>query len=74
MNPMEKLNPKFSGPEAQAVVREFYGIDALTEPLPSERDQNFRLTDKSGQTFVLKISNSAERKDILKFQNDGLYK
>jgi len=37
--------------------------------LPSERDQNFLLTDDSGQQFVLKIANTAESRDFLEAQN-----
>jgi Ser/Thr protein kinase RdoA (MazF antagonist) len=37
--------------------------------LPSERDQNFLLTDESGQEFVLKVANTAESRDFLEAQN-----
>jgi Ser/Thr protein kinase RdoA (MazF antagonist) len=37
--------------------------------LPSERDQNFLLTDESGQQFVLKVANVAESRDFLEAQN-----
>lgn len=39
------------------------------ERLPSERDQNFLLTDDSGQQFVLKIANTAESRSFLEAQN-----
>ena len=37
--------------------------------LPSERDQNFLLTDDSGQQFVLKVANTAESRSFLEAQN-----
>lgn len=37
--------------------------------LPSERDQNFLLTDDSGQQFVLKVANPAESRVFLEAQN-----
>ena len=37
--------------------------------LPSERDQNFLVTDESGQQFVLKVANTAESRDFLEAQN-----
>jgi len=39
------------------------------DKLPSERDQNFLLTDDSGQQFVLKVANTAESRDFLEAQN-----
>ena len=37
--------------------------------LPSERDQNFLVTDDSGQQFVLKIANASESRSFLEAQN-----
>lgn len=42
---------------------------ASAQRLPSERDQNFLLTDDSGQRFVLKIANAAESRVFLEAQN-----
>ena len=41
---------------------------ARARRLPSERDQNFLLTDDSGQQFVLKVANVAESRDFLEAQ------
>ena len=41
-------------------------------PLPSERDQNFRLTTADDRRFVLKIANATEPPEILEFQNAAL--
>ncbi len=40
--------------------------------LPSERDQNFHFLEKSGGEFVLKVSCSAESREVLEFQNAAL--
>ncbi len=37
-----------------------FGVSGRAEPLVSERDQNFRLTDGDGTGWVLKISNAVE--------------
>jgi Ser/Thr protein kinase RdoA (MazF antagonist) len=42
---------------------------ASARRLPSERDQNFLLTDDSGQQFVLKVANTSESRDFLETQN-----
>ena len=45
-----------------------YGLDATAEPLVSERDQNFRLTDASGAAWVLKVSNAAEDRGVVEME------
>jgi Ser/Thr protein kinase RdoA (MazF antagonist) len=37
--------------------------------LPSERDQNFLLTSRDGEKFVLKIANRGEKREVLGAQN-----
>ena len=39
------------------------------QQLPSERDQNFLVSDDSGQQFVLKIANASESRAFLEAQN-----
>ncbi len=41
--------------EAETLFQEFYGLDAKASSLPSERDQNFRMDAKEGQSYVLKL-------------------
>ena len=50
-------------------VEDRFGIRASARKLPSERDQNFLLTDDSGQQFVLKIANTSESRAFLEAQN-----
>lgn len=61
--------PYFSIEEAVRLAKEYYGLQATAQPLPSERDQNFLLLDDSGAKFVLKIANADEALEILDLQN-----
>ena len=53
---------------AEEIARTRYGLDATAEPLVSERDQNFRLTDDSGAAWVLKVSNAAEDRGVVEME------
>ena len=53
-------------------MNEFLKLIETARPLPSERDRNFLLTDRSGQQFVLKISNASESRSFLEAQNAAL--
>jgi Ser/Thr protein kinase RdoA (MazF antagonist) len=63
--------PALTAAEASDVARELYGIDAAATPLPSERDQNFRVDvkgrDKLGP-YVLKIANASDDRALLEAQ------
>ncbi len=63
--------PRYTCDDAARLAAEVYGIAARAEPLPSERDQNFRLWD-AGAQFILKISNRQEERAILELQNEAL--
>src|SRR5688500_6305819 len=60
--------PALSARHAEDVAREWYGLDATAEPLVSERDQNFRLTDASGVAWVLKVSNAVEDRGVVEME------
>jgi len=64
--------PRFSDRDAVRLARDLFGLDGSVRELPSERDQNFRLTTEAGERFVLKIANVTERREVLEFQNDAL--
>ena len=64
--------PHFSITEAQEMARVMYGITAVAIPLPSDRDQNFKLTSESGERFVVKIASAAEASDNLDLQNQTM--
>ncbi|MFB0515731.1 MAG: aminotransferase class III-fold pyridoxal phosphate-dependent enzyme, partial [Candidatus Neomarinimicrobiota bacterium] len=61
--------PAFTCDEVRAFVRDHYGIDGAVEPLPAERDQNFRLDGGEAGSFVVKIANRSESAEVLDFQN-----
>jgi len=61
--------PRLTAPDAVRLAAELYGVTGIAEALPSERDQNFLLRTEGGERFVLKIANSAERREVLEYQN-----
>ena len=64
--------PQFTVGDASQIADRCYGLRGEILPLPSERDQNFYIRADSGEAFVLKIANQAERADVLELQNDAL--
>ncbi|HET9982608.1 MAG TPA: aminotransferase class III-fold pyridoxal phosphate-dependent enzyme [Longimicrobiales bacterium] len=62
--------PRFTADDALRIARDVFGVVAVAaEPLPSERDQNFRLRDAAGGDLVLKLSQTGEDPGILECQN-----
>jgi 4-aminobutyrate aminotransferase-like enzyme/Ser/Thr protein kinase RdoA (MazF antagonist) len=64
--------PEFSAAEAEELAARHYGVAAAATPLPSERDQNFRLDSGGGERWVLKIASAAEPAQALDLQNRAL--
>jgi Ser/Thr protein kinase RdoA (MazF antagonist) len=64
--------PDFDVDTAAAIAAERFGIRARAQALPSERDQNFLLTNQAGEKFVLKIANALESRTFLEAQNSIL--
>ncbi len=64
--------PQFDGRTAEALAERAFGVVGRAEPLPSERDQNFRVTTADAAAFVLKIANATERAEVLDFENAAL--
>ena len=64
--------PRFTVAGARALVANRWGGGLAGEltPLPSERDQNFRVTAPNGACFVLKISAAAEDARVLDCQQE----
>lgn len=54
---------------AIAIAEKHFNIRGTAQPLPSERDQNFLLTNDDGAKFVLKIANAQEDPGFLDAQN-----
>ena len=69
---LETPAPDFTREQAQQMARTYFGIDAVADPLVSERDQNFRLRCEDGRKLVLKIANPAESEHVLEFQGHAL--
>src|SRR5829696_4055453 len=61
--------PTFDAYTATTIAGEHFGICATAHQLPSERDQNFLLTNDAGQKFVLKVANALEKPEFLEAQN-----
>src|ERR1051326_4154487 len=61
--------PRITCELAERMATDLYGLNASAVTLPSERDQNFRLRDASGQQFVLKIANAQESFAFIDLQN-----
>ena len=64
--------PAFARQEALGIAVRNYNINAEARPLVSERDQNFRLDTSNGERYTLKISNQAEQRQVVDFQNCAL--
>ena len=64
--------PRFKVDAAAKIAAESFGIQATARPLPSERDQNFLLTNSADEKFVLKIANALETREFLEAQNAAL--
>jgi Ser/Thr protein kinase RdoA (MazF antagonist) len=64
--------PGFTAAEALAVAEVEFGVAGRISALPSERDQNFLITDAGGKKFVLKIANSNDTPELLDFQNQAM--
>src|SRR5215470_7924259 len=69
---MLEYSPSFSFEEVTALARDLYGLDVAASPLPSERDQNFLLQDRSGGKYVFKIANSLEDRALLEAQQQAM--
>ena len=59
MNVLQNEAPALETEALAALAERHFGLRGSLRPLPSERDQNARLTTESG-SFVLKLSNPAE--------------
>jgi len=64
--------PSFDAETAAAIAAEHFGIRGAVRQLPSERDQNFLITNSAGEKFVLKIANALEESAFLEAQNTVL--
>ena len=68
MSVLTTLPPALAPDEVARAAGHLYGLSGSYTPLDSERDQNFRLTEADGTSWVLKIANAAEDSQALAFQ------
>ena len=64
--------PHFAPESAEQLTLDRFAVAGRAAALPSERDQNFRLTAADGREFVLRIANATERVEVLDFENRTL--
>jgi Ser/Thr protein kinase RdoA (MazF antagonist) len=64
--------PPVDADQARRILHDFYGLHGEPEPLPSERDHNFRIRARGGDGFVLKITHPAEPRSVTNFQTMAL--
>lgn len=65
---MKTSPPEIRKAAAEKLLHDQYGIDGILDSLASEHDQNFRVRSASGESFVLKIVNSAEAAVLTNFR------
>ncbi len=58
--------------EVLEILHSDYGIEGSVDPLPSERDQNFKVSANNGNQFVLKIGSPLESDHFTVFQDEVL--
>ncbi len=71
MNDEPIIRPQLSPDEALSTARDRFGVSVDgAHPLPSDRDQNFLLSEAaSGRSYVLKLAHAREEREVLDFQN-----
>lgn len=65
--------PDFTTNDAVNLADTYFGWKATASPLPSYIDQNFKITNiDTDRSFILKISNSGEREEVLNLQHQAM--
>ncbi|CAB1082686.1 Aminotransferase, class III [Olavius algarvensis Delta 1 endosymbiont] len=72
MSSIVQHSPRFSEHDAVKIAKDLFALDAIAKLLPSERDQNFRLSRDNHEVYVLKIANATEDEAVLDFQNRAM--
>jgi 4-aminobutyrate aminotransferase-like enzyme/Ser/Thr protein kinase RdoA (MazF antagonist) len=65
-------SPRFDPAAASRLAATHFGVTGHATALPSERDQNFLISDASGPQLVLKIANAAEDPAMIAAQQAAL--
>ena len=69
---LKTRSPNFSNEKVTEIASKLYGLIGKLSPLDSERDQNFRISTKQGDQYVIKIANSAEDPAVIDMQINAL--
>ncbi len=69
---LDRNQPEFTVAAAAGMAEAVFGLRGELKPLPSERDQNFRLRTATGAGYVLKIANVDEDPGVVGFQTAAL--
>ncbi|MFW9844962.1 MAG: phosphotransferase, partial [Candidatus Thorarchaeota archaeon] len=75
MDARDAERPKFTITEAQVIAGNLFELPSSIkeiQELPSERDQNFRISLESGQEYVLKVAAASEEIETLEMQNKAM--
>jgi 4-aminobutyrate aminotransferase-like enzyme/Ser/Thr protein kinase RdoA (MazF antagonist) len=65
---LEADPPALQPDDAEAVARDWFGLEGSARALVSERDQNFAITEADGTSWVLKVSNAAEDPGVVEME------
>lgn len=68
---LDSASPNLSKPDVEEIAREIFGLPAKAGELTGERDRNFHL-QADGSHYVLKVSNPAEDRQVIRFQTEAL--
>lgn len=69
---LERVDAQVPETEVARLAERTFGVSGRVERLTGERDQNFRLHADTGESYVLKISNSAEDQAVTDLQTRAL--
>jgi hypothetical protein len=64
--------PRLTAATAEQLAADLFEVRGQASPLPSERDQNFRIDAADGRAFVLKIANPGEDRAMLEAENAAM--
>ena len=65
MNFLKIVQPQFAQGDLEQIARAQFGLEGEWTALPSERDQNFRISLASGGSVTFKVANADEPADIV---------
>lgn len=69
----ELIRPTFTETDVRALAQEFYGLTLVAvSELSSFQDQNFKVTDDTGRSFVFRVDNPGWPVSALEMQNAAL--